>query len=101
MTDAILTDDRVLALAAKVRIEPGLPDRPGNPPAQIRAEWTDGNVTSSAADGPSELDDGGVRAKHLDCAHFGRVPEPEGPWDWLAAVAGTIGQFPSRVNWPG
>ncbi|WP_425308375.1 hypothetical protein AADG42_06320 [Ammonicoccus fulvus] len=101
MTDAILTDERVLALAAKVRIEPGLPDRPGNPPARVRAEWTDGTVIEAAADGPPELNVDGVRAKFLECTEFGRLPEPEGLWDWLAAAAGTVGQFRSRANWPG
>ena len=77
-----LSDPAVLALAARIAIEPGLPDRPGHPPARLHA-WPAGGgaALSSAADAPPELDAAGVRAKFLVCARHGGLDDGEALWE--------------------
>ncbi len=82
MRPALLHDPEVLALTARIEVQPGLPDRAGHPPARLTA-WTAGGaaVVSSECDGPPPPDHAAVRDKFLHCA--AGASDPPGLWHTL------------------
>ncbi len=88
LSEAALTDERVLAVAQHVEVLETLPDRPGHPPARIRVQGPDGRWLESPPDVrvPS-LDIAAARTKFNDClAHAGQAPRAPQLWDRLLSL---------------
>lgn len=83
---ALLHDPEVLALAQRIEVQPGLPDRAGHPPARLTAWTADGAVLTSHCDDLPPPSDAAVRDKFLHCA--AGVHDAPGLWQQL--VEGTM-----------
>ncbi|NMM78108.1 hypothetical protein B2J88_43650 [Rhodococcus sp. SRB_17] len=78
-----LSDPAVLAVADSIEIAENLPDKPGHPPAEIRAVTTDGREISVRAE-DFDLSDEGLRAKFDAClAYAGRPEQADVLWGCL------------------
>lgn len=97
--DAVLAEPRVRELLQRVEIRPGLPDRPGHPPARLEA-WVDGDESSlkAAADGVPAPDAAATRAKFLECLQWAGRAGGSALWE---ALTGEDGPGLPAGDWPG
>jgi 2-methylcitrate dehydratase PrpD len=90
LSDAALTDERVLAVACRVEVLETLPDRPGHPPARVRLQAQDGRWWDSPQDiEVPRLDEAGALAKFRHClAHAGAGADRAAAlWDRLLSLS--------------
>ncbi|MDB5998971.1 MAG: hypothetical protein JWP52_670, partial [Rhizobacter sp.] len=81
-----LADAQVLALTDRIEIVERLPDGPGHPPAEVRAEMLDGRVFTAVASN-FDLSEAGVRDKFDACLAFaGRADKAAVLWEGLAGI---------------
>lgn len=89
LTAAALADPAVLALAGRIEIRDGLPDRPGHPPAEITAAFAGGTATGRMA-GALALDAAQVAAKFRACLRHAGIASLADPlWSALTDPCGT------------
>jgi len=93
LDERALRDEAVLALAARIELDPSLADMPGHPPARVQAQLQDGVWLDCGAD-PALLAPAAaqLRAKFIDAAGRAGHARPQALWAlWLDAHRGGVG----------
>lgn len=99
LTHDALDDPAVLAMARRIEVEPGLPDRPGLPEAEIEL-ITAGVPHRITPDLPMALSREAVQAKFIACVRSATSHRAEALFEALIADEDPLASKLARTAWP-